>query len=89
MRYERNLVDLMDARFEFNIDKKKSKSENEAALYETLFDKNIANHKIITKYVHTSGKLTQFILNLRKVQSRQRPILSQNKLNKNARKDVS
>ncbi len=33
MRYERNLVDLMDARFEFNIDKKKSKSENEAALY--------------------------------------------------------
>jgi hypothetical protein len=51
----------MDCRFECTIDKKKSKSENADKIYDQLFDRNIANHKTITKFAHNSSKLKAVI----------------------------
>lgn len=51
----------MDCKFESQFEKKKSKNENEDRLYEQLFDRNITNHKAITKFAHNASKLKAVI----------------------------
>jgi hypothetical protein len=48
---EDEIYDIIDARFDLSkLDKKKNQEENLVMLYDDLFEKNIPNHKIITKY---------------------------------------
>ena len=42
----------MDMRIDYHLDKKKNQAENTNSMYDTMFSKNINNHKIITKYTH-------------------------------------
>lgn len=62
-------------------DKKKSKSENEEKIYDTLFERNINNHKIIAKYTHHCSKLKLLIMN--KVPKKR--LVSQKRFNEGAR----
>lgn len=73
----------MDCRYEQQLDKKKSKAENEERLYDQLFDRNIANHKEITKYAHSCTKLKAILTQLSKAQKNR--LVSQKKLNCGAR----
>lgn len=63
-------------------DKKKSKSENEEKIYDTLFERNINNHKIIAKYSHHCSKLKLFI-QMNKVPKKR--LVSQKRFNEGVR----
>lgn len=62
----------MEVRLDYHLDKKKPQNENIVALYDNLFAKNIANHKIISKYVHSSSKLANKIMQIQRTQSQRR-----------------
>lgn len=47
----------MALRVDCGVDRKKSRIENEGALFELFFARNINNHKIITKYVHSCDRM--------------------------------
>ena len=50
-------------------------------IYDFLFHRNIANHKIITKYVHSSNQLAQKLMQAKRSNPKKRNF-SQNKLTK-------
>ena len=59
-------------------------------MFEALFNKNIGNHKTILKYFHANtDRYKEFVHSLKKGRPRRRVNLSQKKLNKHARDDVS
>ena len=60
-------------RIDYHVDKKKGQSENESSLFDVLFGRNIANHKIIIKYTHSCGRLLHKIMQMKRnsVQRRQ------------------
>jgi hypothetical protein len=50
--------DLMAARVEISLDKKKSLQQNLESLYDTLMQRNIGNHKTISKFIFShSGRV--------------------------------
>ena len=65
-------------RIDYHVDKKKGQVENENTLYDVLFGRNIANHKIIIKYAHSCGRLLHKIMQMKR-NSVQRRQLSQAK----------
>lgn len=73
----------MSCKIDCKLDKLKSKTENYSAIYDTLFNRNISNHKTIAKYVHSHAKLELLLASLKK--PKQRPNISQNKLNRGVR----
>jgi hypothetical protein len=49
-KYENNLSDVMDGKLDVNIDIKKNVSQNIEELYDQIMEKNISNHRIISKF---------------------------------------
>lgn len=50
-KMEDEIYDIIDGKFDLSkLDRKKNQEENLVNLYDDLFEKNIPNHKIITKY---------------------------------------
>lgn len=63
--YEDKLGDLMAAKIDIALDKKKSLQQNIDALIDSLMQRNISNHKAISKYIFShSGR------NLRRLRSK-------------------
>jgi hypothetical protein len=56
----------MEMRIDYHVDKKKGQAEVESILYDVLFGRNIANHKIITKYAHSCGRLLHKIMQMKR-----------------------
>lgn len=50
-RYEQNLADVMEARLDVNINMKKNVEQNIEHLFDQIMEKNINNHRIISKFV--------------------------------------
>lgn len=53
---------MIEAKLDYALDKKKSIYENVYQLYDSLFERNIANHKIISKFSFNSGKASKIII---------------------------
>ncbi len=67
-------------KIDYHLDKKKAQGENITSLYDNLFSKNIHNHKIITKYSHSCGKLMQKIVQIKRAESQRKSLTNNNKL---------
>ncbi len=73
----------MGCKVQNTIDKKKTREENEEKIYDTLFERNISNHKIIAKYSHSCSKLKAILVQMNRHQKQR--IQNQKKLNTGAR----
>jgi phosphopantetheinyl transferase (holo-ACP synthase) len=56
--YESKLVDVMEGKLEVNIDKKKSVDQNLEMLFDQIMERNMSNHRTISKFTFShSGKV--------------------------------
>jgi glutathione peroxidase-family protein len=56
--YEEKINDVMSCKLELNLDKKKSLQQNLDTLHDQLMQKNISNHKTISKFIFShSGRV--------------------------------
>lgn len=60
----------MDTVIQVNIDKKKSIKQNEQSLYDELFNKNIPNHKIISKFLFGACGVAQLFMKKKYVKNK-------------------
>ena len=58
---EGKLADLMDVKVDSVLDVRKSQAENESALYDSLFARNIQNHKALAKYAHYCASMRRLL----------------------------
>lgn len=54
-KYQKCFEGAMKGGMDFPIDRRKTVKENSEAMYDDLFQKNIPNHKMISKFIFGAG----------------------------------
>lgn len=69
-KYQKCLEGAMDCVIELDIDKKKSMKENSEAIYDGLFNKNIPNHKMISKFLFGACGIAELLIKRKQLKNK-------------------
>lgn len=83
-RLQKCLEGAMDCVFDLDIDKKKSMKENSEALYDDLFNKNIPNHKMISKFLFGACGIAELLINRKQLKNK-KSLLKSDKNNRESK----